>query len=159
MLAAEEPVTNIVEFETCALVKRQAREWLIRLDGDQALTSKERDALGAWMNRNPMHREELMRISRLWRQANVLTELAAPLRVDVRRRKLQRRVRAVRVLAVAASVALVPGVLFWWGLRWLDHAANGAYATNGTYGTATGRQQAIALSDGSPVPAQYRQPD
>jgi ferric-dicitrate binding protein FerR (iron transport regulator) len=63
-----------------ALIERQARQWLIRLDADQPLTHVEAAALRKWMNRGPMRRQELRRLARFWKQANVLTELAVSLK-------------------------------------------------------------------------------
>ena len=64
--------------ESQATIERQAREWLIRMDGDEPLTDSETTALKEWMLRSPSHRDELVRLCRFWLQANVLTQLAAP---------------------------------------------------------------------------------
>jgi transmembrane sensor len=69
-------VTNIVEFEARASIENQAREWLICMDGDAPLADTERQALQQWMRRSISQRQELTRICRLWRLANVLTALA-----------------------------------------------------------------------------------
>lgn len=57
------------------LIQRQARKWLVRMDGDERLTEVEREALREWMSRSPRHRRELARLARFWNQANILTEL------------------------------------------------------------------------------------
>lgn len=56
-------------------IQRQARQWLIRMDGDQRLIDAERKALKEWMGRSALHRRELVRLVRFWNQANRLTEL------------------------------------------------------------------------------------
>jgi transmembrane sensor len=135
-------MTNVVEFEARASVERQAREWLIRLDGDEPLTNSEMAALRQWMDHSPLHREELTRVSTFWNQANVLTELAVSLRPAVPER-INRGMRWMRAAVVATSAVLAAVVVWGWGLR--DGAANG------TYGTVIGRQETIALSDGSSI--------
>jgi transmembrane sensor len=130
---------NILDFETPESVEREAREWLIRLDGDAPLSASENQSFQRWVTRYPSHRVELERLSKFWQSANVLTELAVPLK----RASAQTPNRA-RTFIVAASVILVSaiGVLWWW------HAD---YSANGTYRTLTGQQQTIALPDGSSI--------
>ena len=136
-------MTNVLEFEGHDAVARQAREWLVRLDGDDPLSDAELAALRQWIGRNPAHREELTRISKFWEQANVLTELAVPL--NRQSEPHPHRPRALRVGAVAATVVLGSAVLLAW---WFQHSDG---ATNGTYGTAIGQQQTISLPDGSSI--------
>lgn len=137
-------MTNIVEFDVRASIERQAREWLIRLDGDAPLTRQEAAALREWMSRSPSHREEIVRISKFWSQANVLTELAVSLEPGARGRAPRQR-RWMQGL-LAASVALFAVVMAAW---WFQHRPSGA--ANGTYATAIGAQQTIVLEDGSSV--------
>jgi len=136
-------VTNVVEFEARAAVERQAREWLVRLDGDSPLSDTEVDALREWLSRSSSHREELTRISKFWEQANVLTDLAVPLNRGSAQRGGRRR--AMQVGFVAATVAFGSAVLLSW---WLQRSTG---AANGTYGTAIGQQQTILLPDGSSI--------
>jgi transmembrane sensor len=137
-------VTNIVEFEARASIERQAREWLIRLDGDDPLTGTELERLREWMGRSTVHREELVRISRLWNQANVLTELAAHLKPGTGEPRRHPK-RLGRPILAVASVALAFVVMGWWWPHSSDRAANG------TYGTAIGQQQSISLPDASSI--------
>ena len=60
-------------------IEREAREWLIRLDGDDAPSQDDIEALHEWFDRSPTHRKELLRISTFWNDANILTELSIPL--------------------------------------------------------------------------------
>ena len=57
------------------LIQRQARKWLVRMDGDRRLTEGEREALREWMGRSGRHRMELVRLAKFWNQANILTAL------------------------------------------------------------------------------------
>lgn len=135
-------MTNVVEFDGGrALIERQAREWLIRLDGTKPLSQAEKVALREWINRSDFHREELTRIAKFWEQANVLTELAVPLgRAASERTDSDTSGKPLLVVAATAVIAIVALV---WGLPRIDRTANG------TYGTAIGRQQTIGLPDGS----------
>ena len=135
---------NVVEFGGRTSIERQAQEWLIRMDGDEPLSTREREALGEWMGRSAAHRAELVRIARFWNQANVLTELAVGLERSAQERR-RRRTRRVAPIALAASALLASFVLVWWGLQRLKGA------DNGTYVTSIGQQKTISLSDGSSV--------
>ena len=135
---------NILEFGARTSIERQAREWLIRMDGDEPLSTSEKESLREWMNRSAAHREELIRIARFWNQANVLTELAPSLEPSAQERS-GRRMRRVAPIALAASALLASATLFWWGLQQLQGIDNGFYAT------AIGQQKTISLSDGSSI--------
>lgn len=135
---------NVVEFGARTSIERQAREWLIRMDGDEPLNTSEKESMREWMNRSAAHREELIRIARFWNQTNVLTELAASLEAAVQERS-GRRMRRVAPIALAASVLLASFIFLWWGRQQLERA------DNGTYTTAIGHQKTISLSDGSSI--------
>lgn len=136
---------NVVEFGARTSIERQAREWLIRMDGDEPLNTSEKESLREWMNRSALHREELIRIARFWNQANVLTELAVSLEAAAQERS-GRRVRRVGPIALAASALLASFFIFlWWGRQQLERA------DNGTYTTAIGYRKTISLSDGSSI--------
>jgi ferric-dicitrate binding protein FerR (iron transport regulator) len=66
-------MTNIVEFSARDSIQQQARTWLIRMDGDEPLSEAERAALREWMALSVLHRAELIRLSKFWQEANVLT--------------------------------------------------------------------------------------
>ena len=136
-------MSNVVEFEVRASIERQAREWLIRLDGDKPLRAAERRELREWMNRSPLHREELTRLAQFWSQANVLTELAVTL--EPGKRSAGRRWRWPRIFFVAATCTLASVMLLGWILQRADTVVNG------TYGTVIGQQLTIALPDGSSI--------
>ena len=76
--------TNVVELGARATIQRQARKWLIRLDGDEPLTDAEMKALREWLSCSASHREDLVRLSRFWSHASILTELIGG--VEARRR-------------------------------------------------------------------------
>ena len=132
-------------------LEREAREWLIRLDGDTPLGAGETEALRAWMTQSPAHREELSRIAVFWNRANALTELAVPLQslspIPLPDSTTHGRWRStVRPrLAVAGTCAcVIAAVVLWWGVA-------PQKSGNGTYGTAVGQQQTLTLADGSSI--------
>jgi transmembrane sensor len=137
-------VNNVVEFDVRASLERQAREWLIRLDGDAPLSGEERAALREWMSRSPAHRDELVRLAKFWNSANVLTELAVPLERAGDARGLRQQRAGLVALAASVLFASVIAGGWWWTQRL-------PLSANGTYGTAIGQQQAIALPDGSSI--------
>ena len=138
-------MTKVVEFEARTSIERQAREWLVRMDGDEPLTVAETEALRDWMSRSVLHLEELKRICKFWRRANVLTELAVCLESASQKRS-DRGGRWATAIALAASAVLASVGLGWWYLQRLDGTAN-----NGSYQTLIGQQKSIALSDGSSI--------
>lgn len=101
-------VANVVELGAGAAIQRQARKWLVRLDGDEPLTDAEARALREWMSCSASHREELVRLSRFWSHANILNELIGG--VDARRREQKER-RWRRWMRRAAL--LVAGAVGW----------------------------------------------
>ena len=137
-------MSKVVEFEARVSIERQAREWLVRMDGDVPLTEAEIEALREWMSRSVLHRDELKRICKFWRQANVLTELAVCLESATQKRS-DRGGRWATAIALAASALLASVILAWWYLQRLDGMMNGSYQT------LIGQQRSIALSDGSSV--------
>lgn len=137
-------MSNVVEFVARTAIERQAREWLIRMDKEEPLTAGDVEALQEWMRRSVMHRDELKRICKFWRQANVLTELAVCLESNTQQRKNSRE-RWASTAAVAATAVLATVVLTWWHLQWADGKSNGNYQT------AVGQQKSIALADGSSI--------
>lgn len=136
-------------------IEREAREWLIRLDGDDEPGQDDIDALHEWVNRSPAHRKEMLRISTFWNDANILTEVSIPLHSKAERKNNQNRpgifsaflhpllaykrvgaVMAVCILAIGAAIL------------------NGFYPSsntsiNGIYDTAIGEMHLQTLADGS----------
>ena len=139
-------MTKVVEFEARTSIERQAREWLVRMDGDELLTEAETEALRDWMSRSVLHREELKRICKFWRRANVLTELAVCLESATEKQKRSgRSARWATAVALAASAVLAAVILGWWYLQRVDRMSNGGYQT------LVGQQRSIALADGSSI--------
>ena len=145
IVAREALVKSDMGFSEQTSVQQQAREWLIRMDGDAPLGSSERAELREWLAKDPTHQAELKRIAAFWNRANILTELAVPLQRDALRGRIGRLIRfgADLRFGAAAVLCVALGATAWW---LMPHGA-----ANGTYGTAIGQQQTLALSDGSTV--------
>src|SRR5690606_604872 len=136
-------MTNVVDFQQRSTIHQQAAEWLIRLDGDDPLTSEEREQLRLWLAASPAHREQLRRLAELWSNMNVLTELAVPLdRGAFRLAKVRFWRKHGRVLAKAAVIVVAVTALLW-----ILHDDESIFDSNGLYATAVGQQRTLSLAD------------
>ena len=142
---------NICQFEDRETIAHQAREWLVRLDGDEALTLTEKQALQEWLARSPAHRQELERIAEFWDNSNILTELSIPLhqvassyhRSSTAAFFKSRWLTPRGGMAVAMSVLVIMVMLRGYLLpQPLD-------ASNGIYAAAIGEIREQQLADGS----------
>ena len=144
---------TLLKFPDRRTVEAEAGAWLIRLDGDEALSAEEREELNAWLALSPAHRKELRSLARFWGRANVLTELAIPLdepvsesrrtRAEGRRRLPVGPVSMVAGLAAAALVAAIAVLIA------NDPSIGTSSSGDGHYATAIGQQRTITLADGS----------
>ena len=144
---------NIVEFPDRKAIEEEAAAWLIKLDGDRAPSAEELAALREWLERSPVHRQQLDKLADFWAKLNVLTELAVPLAHAEGRanRSLIASFRhaipqfgraglATAVIVIGISVAAT----FWF-------RPDPSLSSNGFYATAVGQQQSTTLADGSVV--------
>ena len=147
-----------LKFPDRRTVEAEAGAWLIRLDGDEALSADEREELETWLALSPAHGKELRDLARFWDRANVLTELAIPLdkpRQEARHLRAEgmrvRRLGPVSVAAGIAAVVLFAGVaVFVANVPSTDtRVDNAAAGVGGHYATAIGQQRTITLADGS----------
>jgi len=148
---------NIVEFPDRNAIAEEAGVWLIKLDGDQAPSAEDLDDLREWMQRSPVHREELNSLATFWDKMNVLTELAVPLEKPQTQSKSTQAEQGTRTrngffegfgrigLATAAIVLVFTIVFTLWT------RPDPFTTTNGLYATAVGQQQETLLTDGSVV--------
>lgn len=126
---------NIYQFSDRETVEKETREWLIRLDGNIPLSSSELNELHEWISRSPVHRHELERLFRFWKNANILTELAIPLEQPSTVKKILNLLplprsngsRAVWISAV--SVLLLAVSISLWLPKTDDKISNGIYVT------------------------------
>lgn len=137
-------MATVYDFPDRARIEEEAGEWLILLDSEESLAPEEAEALREWLERSPVHREELNSLIRFYGKMNVLTELAVPLGAEPvshsADRPLMRRAAAVAVFALVAFGALSV---------WRNH--DPLQTTNGLYTTTIGGQETAPLADGSIV--------
>ncbi len=144
---------NIVGFPDRKAIEEEAAAWLIKLDSDSAPSSEELASLREWLERSPVHREQLGSLADFWGKMNVLTELAAPLGhpggranrsfVESLRHAIPQSAGAGFVTAVIV-IGIGVAATFW--LR-----PDPFLSSNGLYATAVGQQQSTTLADGSVV--------
>lgn len=136
---------KVMEFPDREVVEEEALNWLIRLDGDHALTDSEEQQLEAWLARSPAHREALKSLNSFWSNSNILGELVEPQSVKALCRK-----RIVAYFwpisgfgaAAVASILMVLTVGLMFGGQSITDS-------NGVYLTAVGQQKTVTLADGS----------
>ena len=153
---------TLLKFPDRRTVETQAGAWLVRLDGEAALSADEHEELKAWLALSPAHGKELRDLAQFWGRANVLTELAIPLDKPVhegRPARAQgirpRRLSPVPMAAGIAAAVLIAGIAAFVANvpstgTGVDNAASGA-GGDGHYATAIGQQRTITLTDGSVV--------
>jgi len=144
---------NIVEFPDKKAIKEEAGAWLIKLDGDSAPSAGELASLREWLERSPVHREQLGSLAEFWGKMNVLTELAVPLghaEAHANRGFIESLRHAIprsrRLGFVTAVIVIGIGVAATFWLR-----PDPFLSSNGFYATAVGQQQSTTLADGSVV--------
>jgi transmembrane sensor len=146
---------KIIPFPDRTAIEAEACAWIARLDGDQP-SVEELAAFHEWLSRSPQHREEIKRLTTLWADLNVLTELAVPL--EKPRFFLWRSFRASvagylnsgfpkgRFAAFASAAALMLFAIFFFYPK-----PEALQETKLVYATVLGERKPVALSDGSSV--------
>ena len=144
---------NIVEFPDRKAIEEEAGAWLIKLDGDSAPSADELVSLREWLERSPVHREQLGSLADFWGKMNVLTELAVPLgHADGRANRsfvasLRHAIPQIGRAGLATAVIVIGiGVAATFWLR-----PDPFLSSNDFYATAVGQQRSMTLADGSVV--------
>jgi len=141
---------QVLDFPDREAIEQQAAEWLIRLDGDEPLTTKEISALREWMHRSPTHKAELNSFGEFWSNQSLV---ALPISLeDLNESQPALSSRTSRWsttlfgrpgFSALAAIALV-GLLIIFPLT--DNSTN-----NGLYAAAVGEQRQLELPDGSVI--------
>ncbi|TQV78893.1 DUF4880 domain-containing protein [Exilibacterium tricleocarpae] len=145
---------TIYKFSNRAAIEREAAEWLIKLERDTKPTAEELKALQAWINRSPVHREEINSLAVFWGNMNVLTELAVPLgktEIQIALESSKKRSRnSLRGFFIAASVC---GFAFAIAFAYMLFSGDGMLQNKdaGFYATVVGQQKTTTLDDGSVI--------
>lgn len=132
-------------------IEDEACEWLAKLDGDDPLAPDEVEALREWIARSEVHRQEFVRLAKLWDRLNVLTELAVPLdlvepgRQRVGQRLLHALSRMRWSMAAVASCAIVGLIFTVWVLVETESAPQNMYVTD------VGEIKRVQLNDGTRI--------
>ena len=142
---------TVVQFPDRTTIEAEACAWIAQLDGDQTPSREDAAALREWINRSPLHRAEMERLSELWGDVNILTELAIPLD-----RPQDNRARGVlswffapiatpgRVAATVTMLVVGIAAVFTF---WLQNESSAQL--NVVYSTEVGEQRLATLPDGS----------
>jgi transmembrane sensor len=133
---ADFPNRDTIEAEACA--------WISQFDGDQPPSPEDMDALREWASRSPLHHQELERLSALWGDINILTELSQSLDNAESNDKKGVFSPAPIMAGLAAILIIAVGVMFWPNQR-------PAKLIHLVYSTQVGEQHLAALPDGSSV--------
>ncbi len=141
---------KIVKFPDRKVIDAEAVAWVARLDGD-AMTDEDHAALQVWKAQSPQHKETLERLSGLWGDMDLLSQLEAE-EVDLQETvsvpekiALLSRYQPVKAFALAASLALaVIGA-------YLYISSPFGVAESQVYSTGVGGQRMVDLADGSSV--------
>lgn len=152
---------NVQSFDCKRVIEDEAAKWIVLLDRDHPPNKKDLEALQAWMDRSPAHREELWKYTEFWDSANILTELNFPLhnrpdqglkprkfsRIIGERRHFNRFGVVFSVIVLSTCIAFLMNI----SLTPPPDVVKSSIAGNGVYETRLGEQNAITLADGSTI--------
>ena len=131
---------KVVPFQRGDKMRREAAEWLVKLDNQLdrgGLSADDRVALRRWLRQNPEHGQILQRQAELWGDMDVLATYA-------RARPRPRRAPAFALATLGALAIVCSGL-------WLLLSAPGEPGAERLLATAVGEQREERLTDGSRV--------
>ena len=131
---------KIVPFQRGDKMRREAAEWLVKLDNQLdrgGLSAADRVALRRWLRQNPKHGQILQRQAELWGDMDVLATYA-------RARPRSQRAPAFALATLGALAIVCSGL-------WLLLSAPGEPGAERLVATAVGGQREERLADGSRV--------
>jgi transmembrane sensor len=137
---------KVIVFPDRKSVQGQARDWLAKLDGDKP-DAETIAAFRLWVNEDEAHRDEFERISAVWDDLNLLTQITTP--SESKDNHLRRSFmlpffsKGGGLIACAALV-----LLFFFGGGFIAPQDS---VRSTVYRTAIGEQQTIVLTDQSTV--------
>ena len=135
---------NVAQIPNARQIEAEACAWIAQLDGG-APSQEDLDAFREWIHRSPRHQEEIKRLSAIWGDLNVLTELAVP--ISARRRTFLDRLN-FRVAAIALTLlfGMVGTAYVLWPAKQIRQVE-----ANPVFATAIGERKPVTLADGSKV--------
>jgi len=143
-------MSKIVELPDRGVIKQEAFDWLILLDGDDALSKEDLAELKEWLDRSPVHRETLISLNTFWAN-NVLTQLMVPLEKPTSSAAGSFSRHSNRwfggIFTLALGIASVFAFMILIPAGWFE--TDPVDLQNRVYVTAVGQQETFSLDDGS----------
>jgi transmembrane sensor len=145
---------RILAFPDAAATEAEAAAWVARFDAGD-VSARDQAAFQEWLNRSPLHRDAIAAYGNFWSEFDALRLLTdtggAEAAVRDNHPVLLERAKPWLAACAAAVIAVAGGaVVFHPKLQNFASAGNQP-PTRLSYETAVGRQQRIALADGSSV--------
>jgi len=134
-------MSKVAQFPNARQIELEACAWIAQLDGNTP-SQEDLTAFREWINRSPQHGQEIKRLSVLWSDLNIMTELAIPI-------KKRRQAMSDRFLLRGAVIALL--VVLSVAPAAFHFRPRTPVAANVLYSTDVGEQKPITLADGSRV--------
>lgn len=139
---------NLAHFPGSRQVEAEACAWIVQFDGSEP-SPQDMAAFREWINRSPQHLKEIRRLSALWGDLNILTELAGPQKEGLAQvsGRAARRSSFVPVTVSALAVFAIAVFGLYGPIRnWIDRSS-----VHALYSTSVGEQKSIVLPDHSKV--------
>jgi len=134
-------MSKVAQFPNARQIEVEACAWIAQLDGNTP-SQEDLTAFREWISRSPQHRQEIKRLSALWSDLNIMTELAVPVKDNQKMVSHKLLLPAVFALVVVLSIA---ETVFYF------RPQTPAAALNVLYSTRIGEQKPVTLADGSKV--------
>jgi transmembrane sensor len=139
---------NVAQFPGPRQIEAEACAWISQFDGAEP-SQEDLAAFREWINRSPQHLKEIRRLSTLWGDLNILTEVAAlPKKSPAQASKSTGRRTRFAAIAVSMSAMVMVAAVVFSVLR-----RNGVdrSTVQVLYSTSVGEQKSIVLPDHSKV--------
>ena len=133
---------NVHPFHSRDEIQAEARSWVLKFNADSPPDEEDIQALREWAGRSNVHFRELELAQAFWCEADLLSELAVPLRRDRRFPKFQLFYNPLTAIAAVLLLSLSIG-LYYFQLS--------GKAGNGIYYTQVGEQHQLTLFDESKI--------
>jgi transmembrane sensor len=140
-------------------IEAEASAWIVQLDGAEP-SAADIEALQEWLARSPAHRNAFQRLSAVWDDLNVLTELAVPRKTEVQKGRSEHSLLPQWVGMAAAIAALgILSVSAWYFVGESSKAPQSVGESSlevmpvrsGNFETEIGQLRTIQLTDGSRI--------
>jgi transmembrane sensor len=135
---------KVAQFPNARQIETEACAWIAQLDGGEP-SQEDLDAFREWIHRSPRHQKEIKRLSAIWGDLNVLTELAVPIRSPPPT-VLDRFNFRVAAIAISLLFGLVGSAYVMWPAKYIREPE-----ANPVFTTAIGERKSVTLADGSKV--------